>query len=220
MYRVPYTIHTLTTHSLHTHYTLTAHSLYTRYTPTIHSLHNPVRLLTIALAMCPVAVCSRVLLSLSIQLTNYLQVPPHSEEATQATCDYFTVDRLQSMHYSLCTTAYALQSMRYSLCTTVYALQSMHYSLCTTVYALQSMHYSLCTTVYALQSMHYSLCATVYALQSMHYSLCATVYARIAGQPPFAGSSVAKASFHGLMSASVGICVSPLVVLPARHARG
>jgi hypothetical protein len=34
--------------------------------------------------MCPVAVRSRVLLSLPIQPTNYLQMPPHSEEATQA----------------------------------------------------------------------------------------------------------------------------------------
>jgi hypothetical protein len=34
--------------------------------------------------MCPVAVRSRVPISLSVQLTNYLQVPPHSEEATQA----------------------------------------------------------------------------------------------------------------------------------------
>ena len=34
--------------------------------------------------MCPAAVRSRVLLSLPIQLTNYLQMPPHSEEATQA----------------------------------------------------------------------------------------------------------------------------------------
>jgi hypothetical protein len=34
--------------------------------------------------MCPVAARSRVPLSLSMQPTNYLQVPPHSEEATQA----------------------------------------------------------------------------------------------------------------------------------------
>jgi hypothetical protein len=40
---------------------------------------------SIALAMCPVAVRSRVLLSLPIQPTIYLQMPPHSEEATQAT---------------------------------------------------------------------------------------------------------------------------------------
>jgi hypothetical protein len=34
--------------------------------------------------MCPAAVRSRVLLSLPTQLTNYLHMPPHSEEATQA----------------------------------------------------------------------------------------------------------------------------------------
>jgi hypothetical protein len=46
--------------------------------PALNSILNSI----IALAMCPVAGRSRAPLLLPIQPTDYLQVPPHSEEAT------------------------------------------------------------------------------------------------------------------------------------------